>query len=67
MSSGKGADNTVNDGRKRSAEEQKAIEEYSDDKLIEQIKSGDEYAAEVLINRYYAAIGIWERVRVRTP
>lgn len=56
MSSGKGADNTVNDGRKRSAEEQKAIEEYSDDKLIEQIKSGDEYAAEVLINRYYAAI-----------
>lgn len=46
----------MNDGRKRPVEEQKAIEEYSDDKLIEQIKTGDEYAAEVLINRYYAAI-----------
>lgn len=46
----------MNDGRKRPVEEQKAIEEYSDDKLIEQIKTGDEYAAEVLINRYYAVI-----------
>ena len=28
----------------------------SDDKLIEQIKAGDEQAAEELITRYYASI-----------
>lgn len=31
-------------------------EEYSDDELTERIKRGDENAAEILINRYYAAI-----------
>lgn len=47
----------MNDRRKKPVEGEHFTEkEHSDDELVERIRLGDEKAAELLINRYYAAI-----------
>lgn len=47
----------MNDRRKKPVEgEHFTKKEHSDDELVERIRLGDEKAAELLINRYYAAI-----------